>query len=1191
MPNAINPNDYNIDNFNSQNLGPISVTDFRTYIFNHNLMGVNPEVQSMGYSLYPRGIFTSDLWLNNATIQDLPNLTEVAFIASNTNNQTSPRPFNIKQNLWTNEKPFYGSPINEEEFSVGTKSLEDPGSVDAWYEGNGFETEVSTIRDIINLSNNDYGPEFISEYNDFNNPIEATGYKQYPTNNGTADVLGQVVGRTLGFSTTNFINFPSDLQSVAQERRKEELKNRIKLNFIDDTIGKINLDPLGLLAGQKLFTPNYTITRPEGFLGKVFEFSANLTGFNVPVSIIPGGKNVKIGSNAFQDDLIDHTGKGQRDLLYANVYSSKYSPELLTKGFDPKDEDKSKLLGKIGDFFDDLGKKKADNYLKIGKKTEDGKKTLSQKIGGFFNGLISPQGDESLIPTPEQSVNPLNPLVSMGIDGKYNALQSLDNNSKFNFITIDNPLYSIAGATTDYQPNNTTMVPTLADMDNPNSSFSHQTPSTNELFDWRSRDQKIANRGLMKFTQDMVNNAEVNGHRGGAQYIGRFNSDSNIVQGQKDIGGGNVINTPKHKDVSMGNIIRSEDDTYYCRSWSARNPYQNHYDLIRNNTLHRNKFINGLSVLEDNGHVKIAPQTINGSYNRDGEEIKRHMFSLENLAWKDAPESVGLRDCEKGPNGGRLMWFPPYDLSFTDNTSVSWEQNIFIGRAEPIYTYNHTDRKGTLSFSVIVDHPSVINEMKSEEEAMLYKFFSGCGIDVEKFFGKEITVAIDEEEALIKEVVEDKKGEVIEKDDPLPESTGPKEPPKGPFECYFRNARNSELVGGYRIGKGRNITKELAIGVEYELNDTWKTNKDEVLLLNKPFNDNIEELIDFLATNEGQNYRAEFIGYTSAASPGQYNELLSIDRVQSVFEYVTQRVLFKGLNGNLVTVTANTCTQWEQFYITGVTESISLSGTGLGYVNTNGYNIGTTNITGTGSGLSVNITTLPAPAIDNIQTVEFVVAGEGYAVGDILTIDQPGAAGGTIVIDSVYTGQYPGECLVWETGTTQVSIGTGYTFLDRNFGSQAVGFVCMDTREKCFSATEDGELKIKDLKIEWVDPDAALWTKRWIINAQSEKYAAQVDEDGNSIADEDAKFGNSDKDSKAAKEDRRVVIKVTKNLEYIANNTLIKLEPRKLEQLETKPIDKTLDRGLAPLPLPTIVKRLRTGKAGFIICFDDRKKW
>ena len=48
------------------------------------------------------------------------------------------------------------------------------------------------------------------------------------------------------------------------------------------------------------------------------------------------------------------------------------------------------------------------------------------------------------------------------------------------------------------------------------------------------------------------------------------------------------------------------------------------------------------------------------------------MFSIENLAWK----GVGLNDNEyhndglspeqRGPLGGRIMWFPPYEISFSE---------------------------------------------------------------------------------------------------------------------------------------------------------------------------------------------------------------------------------------------------------------------------------------------------------------------------------------------------------------------------------------------------------------------------------------------------------------------------------------------------------------------------------------------
>jgi len=86
---------------------------------------------------------------------------------------------------------------------------------------------------------------------------------------------------------------------------------------------------------------------------------------------------------------------------------------------------------------------------------------------------------------------------------------------------------------------------------------------------------------------------------------------------------------------------------------------------------------------------------------------QRYMFSIENLAWKgflSDDDSV-----KYGPNKGRIMWFPPYNLNFTDNVSASWNSDQFIGRGEPIYTYVNTERSGTLNFTLIVDYPSFLD--------------------------------------------------------------------------------------------------------------------------------------------------------------------------------------------------------------------------------------------------------------------------------------------------------------------------------------------------------------------------------------------------------------------------------------------------------------------------------------------------
>ncbi len=115
-------------------------------------------------------------------------------------------------------------------------------------------------------------------------------------------------------------------------------------------------------------------------------------------------------------------------------------------------------------------------------------------------------------------------------------------------------------------------------------------------------------------------------------------------------------------------------------------------DVFAGNYNRRRKVI-GNSVLEDTGHVKIA------RYPSDTDDTKRYMFSIENLAYSDDL----LKACEKGPYGGKIMWFPPYDISFSEQSNVNWEKTYFIGRGEPMFTYNNTERTGNLSWKIIIE--------------------------------------------------------------------------------------------------------------------------------------------------------------------------------------------------------------------------------------------------------------------------------------------------------------------------------------------------------------------------------------------------------------------------------------------------------------------------------------------------------
>ena len=209
------------------------------------------------------------------------------------------------------------------------------------------------------------------------------------------------------------------------------------------------------------------------------------------------------------------------------------------------------------------------------------------------------------------------------------------------------------------------------------------------------------------------------------------------------------IDTSKTKyGKSRGrNLLKSKTDynNPFCRTWAAHHQYGSKYSLIRpfsvsGKTLEESELLKkfrapqGGAYLHDhsvlkNGFVKITPSS--GSTNTY--DTKRCMFSIENLAWKDVNHEHHLSQEQRGPNGGRIMWFPPYDLHFQESSQAQWNETNFIGRGEPIYTYTNTKRTGSLSFTLLIDHPSIMNVFAEraekdnvDEDNDILRFFAGC---------------------------------------------------------------------------------------------------------------------------------------------------------------------------------------------------------------------------------------------------------------------------------------------------------------------------------------------------------------------------------------------------------------------------------------------------------------------------------
>lgn len=108
---------------------------------------------------------------------------------------------------------------------------------------------------------------------------------------------------------------------------------------------------------------------------------------------------------------------------------------------------------------------------------------------------------------------------------------------------------------------------------------------------------------------------------------------------------------------------------------------------------------------------------------------KNMMFSLENLAYilNDKGyigDSLGtkLPLSEVGVNRGRVMWFAPYDVEVSETATAKYENTQLIGRSEPIYSYQSSERSARLGFKLIIDYPGQIDGQSHGDIAKFFAF-------------------------------------------------------------------------------------------------------------------------------------------------------------------------------------------------------------------------------------------------------------------------------------------------------------------------------------------------------------------------------------------------------------------------------------------------------------------------------------
>jgi len=533
-------------------------------------------------------------------------------------------------------------------------------------------------------------------------------------------------------------------------------QSTIASEIYQNTVGAVNLqglqDPFEIsliLSGQEpLIYRNWRITVPENPLLAALDFVTRLAGAYWPVSPIPGdyfedntlngqtqqtstalnvanqltggflGPILNIKRNPSEIFLVN-TGNGQRSALFANLNYNRYQPSYR--------KDYGGILG-IGQAIVNLIN--PDNG------------TL---VGGYYVGsrnaepsnITSPPNQVPVNAFGQQEQSPVYGPSEMGIlyEGNQDTLNFGLAAKSFN--DSGDITGQFVWTSPKYKPNAGFKATPgggsgSADKEyNLISSYYTRGESTNLTFKQTS---------ILDQTQRLVDSAD------NVQGISRLKHVGNAINqvskvfhdGYKEMTKGSQVVSYKN------NTTGAEAGIEYCRVFTKDTPYYTYADLQKTDGITTSGRRFASSVLDNTYNLNIAPMKNPGSSNIQpgpgGNLVaKKYMFSIENLAWRTSSRPgyrvQDLPVCEQGPNGGRVMWFPPYDLKFSDSSQASWNPTSFLGRPEPIYTYKDTKRSGTLSWKMIVDHPSMLNLVVDQQlkgvgrekmNSILDSFFAGC---------------------------------------------------------------------------------------------------------------------------------------------------------------------------------------------------------------------------------------------------------------------------------------------------------------------------------------------------------------------------------------------------------------------------------------------------------------------------------
>jgi hypothetical protein len=548
--------------------------------------------------------------------------------------------------------------------------------------------------------------------------------------------------------TDGLLSQDTYLAKIGAAQLKGLFEERIAAEIAQATVGVINLDTITnpftasqIATGQQpLFDRNWRISQPENPVLAAVSLANRISGTYFPVSFIPGDyfdevnpytnpgqtSNVLNIANNLTGGLLSpilnktrnpsevfvaNTGNGQKSVLFASLDYNKYRP-AYNRGII------AGVAQALNNFFD--------------------QDTTSQ--GGYYVG--SPNAEPSMIDSPANQV-PVNEFGEQQATIVYGP-QELAILYEGNQGRIQNGLagrsYTNDGGITGqfvwtspkYKDNAGWKVGVGGKVTNYDQEFPTLQSDYNK---YQSTDIDFKPGSILDNTQRLVESADQVQGQTRLKHVGTaINQVSKVFNdGYKEITKGSQVLS--YTDQTSG----AEAGIEYCRVFTKDTPYFFYNDLQKTDGITQNGRKFGFSVLDNTFNLNIAPLRNPGSTNIVNGKVKKYMFSIENLAWRTSDRPGFTYDdlpvCEKGPNGGRIMWFPPYNLKFNDDSKPNFNETNFIGRSEPIYTYKNTSRSGSISWSIIVDHPSMLNTIiekqlagipKERVDSIMDSFFAGC---------------------------------------------------------------------------------------------------------------------------------------------------------------------------------------------------------------------------------------------------------------------------------------------------------------------------------------------------------------------------------------------------------------------------------------------------------------------------------